>query len=597
MTMTETTTQKIEIPSKIVVKDLAEKMDKPVTDVISNLMQNGVMSTLNEWIDFDTAAIVAEDMGFEVIQVDEEDGSAKEAEKLIQSESKEGQTSRPPVVVVMGHVDHGKTKLLDAVRETNVVDGEAGGITQHIGAYQIEEKGRLITFIDTPGHEAFTAMRSRGARVADIAILIVAANDGVKPQTVEAIEIIKKSQLPMIVAINKIDLPDANPDKTKQQLAEKDVLVEDWGGKIPVIEISAKQKTNIRELLDLLLLVADVNKKQIVADPTREAVGTVIESNIDKGRGPVATVVIQTGTLHAGDLITVGGVVGGKVKIMRDHLGKEIKKAVPSQPSEIIGLKRAAKVGDILTVIDKKELNKIRKQKDYKPTTPTVHIKKKDVEAQSKDNKAPTVKQLNVVIKADVLGSLEAIIESLEKIKGEDVSVKVVAKGLGNVTEADVLRATTAQAKLYAFNVAITPHAQEVAKGQEFTIQPFQVIYDLINDVVAGLEELMSPEIIKTELGVLNVLAVFRTKLPLVIAGGKVTKGKLLPDSKVEIVRQKEVIGQALITQLQIDKQAVSEVTSGRECGLKLKSDLAIEVGDRFNVYREETKQKKLIIQ
>ncbi len=596
--MTDSTKSKIEIPSKIVVKDLAVKMDKPVTDVIANLMNNGVMSTLNEWIDFDTAAIIAEDMGFEAVPVDDEDRLAAETKTLLDNDSKKELKERPPVVVVMGHVDHGKTKLLDAIRETNVVDSEAGGITQHIGAYQIMEKKRLITFIDTPGHEAFTAMRSRGARVADIAILIVAANDGVKPQTIEAINIIKKSNLPMIVAINKIDLPDANPDKTKQQLAEHDVLVEDWGGKIPVIEISAKQKTNIKELLDLVLLLADINKNRIMADPSREAVGTVIESNIDKGRGPIATVIIQTGTLHINDSITVGGLVGGKVRIMHDHCHKPLVTAVPSQPVEIIGLKRAAKVGDIMTVIDKKELNRIKKLKDYKPTTPTVHITKKKVEEEKESGRQKiSTKLFNIMIKADVLGSLEALIESLNKIKSSEIKVNVVAKGLGNITEADVLRAITSKAKLCAFNVAVTPQAQEVAKGQKYTIYSYKIIYDLINDVIAELENQLAPEIIKTELGQLKVLAVFRTKLPTIIVGGKVIKGKLMGNPMVEVSRNNKLVGRAKVTQLQLDKKDVSEVNSGKECGLKLKSDCLIEIGDRLVANDEEFKKKKLIIE
>ncbi|MBU0707727.1 translation initiation factor IF-2 [Patescibacteria group bacterium] len=595
--MSEEKLEKIEIPSKIVVKDLAEKMNKPVTDVIGHLMQSGVMSSLNEMIDFDTAAIVSADLGFEAILKEEEGASGQDIEDILKSDSKKNLQSRPPVVVVMGHVDHGKTKLLDSIRETNVMDKEAGNITQHIGAYQVIEKNRKITFIDTPGHEAFTAMRSRGAQVADLAILIVAANDGVKPQTIEAIKIIKDSNLPLIVAINKIDLPDADPKKTRQQLAEHEVQVEDWGGKIPVAEISAKKKIGLTELLELILLVADMDKKNIMADPSREAVGTVIESHIDKGSGPVATVIIQTGTLAMNDLITVGGEVGGKVRIMRDHLGKAVEQAMPSQPVEIIGLKRAANVGDILTVIDKKELFKIKKQKNYKPTTPTVHIVKKEVEANNTQESKPKIKKYNILLKADTLGSLEAIIESLNKIKSDEVRVDIVAKGLGNFTEADVLRAAASQAKLMGFNVSPMARAQEVARGQELPFNTFTVIYDLIDQVIAGLEDFLDPEVIRTTTGELKVLEVFRTKLPRIIAGGKVKSGKILTGSSGIIIRNENELGSVKIEQVQVDKKTLNEAPTGHECGLKLKTNQTIEAGDTIQVYTEESKKKKLIIE
>ncbi|MDD5341978.1 MAG: translation initiation factor IF-2 [Patescibacteria group bacterium] len=596
--MTEPKLKKIEIPSRIVVRELAEKLGRPVTDIISQLMHSGVMSSLNELIDFDTAAIVAGDLGFELVLKEGEDDEKTSVESLVSTEAKENLKPRPPVVVVMGHVDHGKTKLLDAIRQTNVVDQEAGGITQHISSYQVTERDRIITFIDTPGHEAFTAMRSRGARVADLAILVVAADDGVKPQTVEAIKIIEEARIPMIVAINKVDLPSANPDRIKQQLAEKNVLVEDWSGKVPVINVSAKNKTGITELLDLILLVTDMHQGEIMANPNREAIGTVIESHIDKGIGPVAVVVIQTGTLRIGDLITVGGTGGGKVRVMHDFLGRNVLEAIPSQPVEICGLKTASKVGDILTVIDKKELAKIRKQKIYKPSTPTVHLIKKEVEEQkAAGGEKKEIKKFNLVLKADTLGSLEAIINSLQKIKCEEISVNVVAKGLGNITEADVLRATTSQAELYGFHVAVTPSAEEVAKGQKFTIQTFTIIYDLINAVLAELEKLLEPEIIHTTLGELKVLAVFRVKLPTIISGGRITSGKFTTGARVKIIRQGQEVGSGKIEQLQINKQGVAEAPAGREIGMKINSRQPIEVGDTIQAFSEEVKQKKLILE
>ncbi|MDD5566671.1 MAG: translation initiation factor IF-2 [Patescibacteria group bacterium] len=596
--MVEAKLKKIEIPSRIVVRELAEKLGRPVTDIISQLMHSGVMSSLNELIDFDTAAIIAGDLGFELVLKEGEDDEKTSVESLVSAEAKENLKPRPPVVVVMGHVDHGKTKLLDAIRQTNVVDQEAGGITQHISSYQVTERDRIITFIDTPGHEAFTAMRSRGARVADLAILVVAADDGVKPQTVEAIKIIEEARIPMIVAINKVDLPSANPDRIQQQLAEKNVLVEDWSGKVPVINVSAKNKTGITELLDLILLVTDMHQGEIMANPNREAIGTVIESHIDKGIGPVAVVVIQTGTLRIGDLITVGGTGGGKVRVMHDFLGRNVLEAIPSQPVEICGLKTASKVGDILTVIDKKELAKIRKQKIYKPSTPTVHLIKKEVEEQkAAGGEKKEIKKFNLVLKADTLGSLEAIINSLQKIKCEEISVNVVAKGLGNITEADVLRATTSQAELYGFHVAVTPSAEEVAKGQKFTIQTFTIIYDLINAVLAELEKLLEPEIIHTTLGELKVLAVFRVKLPTIISGGRITSGKFTTGARVKIIRQGQEVGSGKIEQLQINKQGVAEAPAGREIGMKINSRQLIEVGDTIQAFSEEVKQKKLILE
>ncbi|MDP3964286.1 MAG: translation initiation factor IF-2 [bacterium] len=591
--MTDQSVQTIAIPQRIIVKELAMKMNKPVTEVISLLMQNGVMSSLNEWIDFETAAVIASDLGFDAVEQAESEESDAARELIEKQSTPKKLEPRPPVVVVMGHVDHGKTKLLDAIRETNVVDSEAGGITQHIGAYQAKEKNRLMTFIDTPGHEAFSAMRSRGAKIADVAILVVAADDSVKPQTQEAITIIQKANLPMIVAINKVDLAEAQPQKVKQDLAQYNVLVEGWGGNVPVAEISAKEKQGITELLDLVLLVADMNKQRIMADPSQAPVGTIIESHIDKGKGPLATVIVQTGTLRKDDLVTVGGVVGGKIRAMRDHLGQIVSEALPSQPVEISGLERAASVGDIMTIITKAELAKMKKLKEFKPSAPTVHIIKKEVEEQE-ENSVGQVKKLNLVLKADALGSLEAIIQSLEKIESDEVRVDIVAKGLGNVTEADVQRAIASEAILYGFNVKATPSALEVAKGQDFTIRTATVIYDLIGEVFNELEQLLTPEIIRAELGELKVLAVFRTKLPNVIAGGQVTKGQMKNGAQFEIVRNNAVMGRGTVEQVQMEKRAVDSAPAGKECGLKLKVDAGLEVGDVLKAFTEETKKKIL---
>ncbi|MBU2236352.1 translation initiation factor IF-2, partial [Patescibacteria group bacterium] len=437
--MIETAEKKeISIPEQIVIKELAEKMNLPVTDLIAELMKNGIMSSMNERIDFDTAGIIAEDLGFEVKKVEEEENGQKEDLRILEAalEEDEEAEERPPVVVVMGHVDHGKTKLLDAIRETNIVDDEAGGITQSIGAYQIEDKGKLITLIDTPGHEAFSAMRGRGARVADIAILVVAADDGVKPQTIEAHKIIKDAKLPFVVAINKIDKSEANIEKVKKELTELGIVPEEWGGRTVFAEISAKEKRGISGLLDMVLLVAEMEKKNIVANPKREAVGTIIESHIDKGAGPQATVLIQTGTLKEGDNIIVGNIYG-KVKALKDWRGDIVSIAKPSKPVQILGLKGAPKVGDILhTTKNQAEIKSlIKKQKEisyHKEVDQRITQKSSNGENDDDNEKENVVQELNVILKTDTLGSQEAIIESLNKLKHPEVRVVITSKGLGN---------------------------------------------------------------------------------------------------------------------------------------------------------------------
>ncbi len=432
--------KKIAIPPLIRVKEFALKLNLPLPKVMAELMKNGVLSSMNEQIDFDTAAIIGQDLGFEVIpgksSAKEDKELDKKLEELIVEKDKSKLKPRPPVVVVMGHVDHGKTKLLDAIRKSNVVAGESGGITQHIGAYQVEKKGRLITFIDTPGHEAFTTMRSRGARVADIAILVIAADDSIQPQTKESIKIINSAKLPMIVAINKIDKPEANPDKVKQDLAAINLAPEEWGGKTICVPISAKAVIGIDDLLEMILLVAETKKEEIVANPNGLAAGTIVESHIDKGEGPVATVLVQNGTLKRGDLIMVGGTFYGKIRAMKDFIGKDLAEAGPSVPAKILGLKAAPSVGDILQVTT--EVGRKSKINKYKLTEQATAYSKPLVEIKKEDK--DKIKYLNIVLKADVLGSLEAIISSLTKSEHPEVSVNIIAKGLGNITESDIDR-------------------------------------------------------------------------------------------------------------------------------------------------------------
>jgi len=585
----------LKLPEAITVRDFATLLQKPVTDVIQELMKNGILANLNERIDYETAAIIAEDFGLKTTQRQEkkEAGITVKIEELLE-EDKKNLKPRPPVIVVMGHVDHGKTKLLDAIRRTDVVAQEAGGITQSIGAYQVKRKNKLLTFIDTPGHEAFITMRSRGARIADIAILVVAADDGIKPQTKEAINIIQSAELPFIVAINKIDKPESDIEKVKQQLAQHNLLPEDWGGKTICVPVSAQTNKGIDDLLEHLLLVTEMQAEEIKANSKREALGTIIESHIDKGEGPVATVLIQAGTLSTGDVVKVGEVVG-KIKAIKDFAGKNIDKATPSMPVKILGLKDIPEVGDILQVekgeLSLKEILKKQKAKTktFKETLP-ITIKK----TKEEDKKKEKIKKLNIVMKADSLGSQEAILQYIEKIQLEDLKVKVTKKGLGNITEADVLEAASAGSIIYGFNILVSQQIEEIARENDVAIKNYQIIYELVDDVKKEAEKLLAPEVIKIELGRIKVLAIFRTEKKSMIIGGQATKGKIENDSKAIVLRNKEKITEGNITQLQSAKQDISEVAAGSECGIKFEGPTVIQVDDTLEVYKEEQKIRKL---
>ncbi|MFH1171464.1 MAG: translation initiation factor IF-2 [bacterium] len=587
----------IEIPNAIVIKDLAKLFDLPVTRVIGELMKNGVMSSMNERIDYETAAIIAEELGFSAVLKESDEGDRQHTisetlQTLLNKDDAAQLIVRPPVVVVMGHVDHGKTKLLDAIRQTNVVAGESGGITQHIGAYQVKKKEHLITFIDTPGHEAFTAMRSRGAHVADIAILVVAADDGIMPQTKEAIRIIRQAKLPLIVAINKIDKPGADPEKVKRQLAEENLLAEDWGGKIVTAPVSALTGKGIDELLETILLLAQVEEEHLKADPTRAAVGSVIEAHLDKGEGPVATVIVRTGTLRRGDHIRIGDMVG-KVKALRDWQGNPLDAALPSQPAKILGLHHAPEVGDVVSAIDASEAKKVRRRQKVRTervATDVVYQRKNKNEQQ--EVQQPIVRTtLNIVLRCDNLGSQEAILESLQKYEATPVRVEIVAKGLGSITEADVQRANTAKALLLGFHVVPTPRASEVAKSKQCTIQTYTVIYDLLSDIHDELEKLLPVEVIETTLGRLKILAVFRREKQSMIAGGKVLDGLMRTKARARVLRGDVVIGTGVLQDTQVDKRHVDEVKQGSECGIRYIGDPVIDVGDIVEAYEVEERR------
>ncbi|MBP9827592.1 translation initiation factor IF-2 [Patescibacteria group bacterium] len=595
--------ERVALPATINVRDFSAMVHIPIAKVMQELMRNGILASLNEKIDYDTAAIIAEDLGFIAERAEEkaEDVDAFGADKLAQIREEERaageSTPRAPVIVVMGHVDHGKTSLLDVIRKTNVVAGEAGGITQHIGAYQVERSGRALTFIDTPGHEAFTVMRSRGAKVADIAILVVAADDGVQPQTREAADIIKAAKLPFVVAINKIDKEEANLELIKGQLAELGFVPEDWGGKTVCVPVSAKQNKNIDGLLDVLLLVADMEKANIVANPDRPAAGTIIESRVDKNQGPTATVIVQTGTLRVQDYLSVRGYNYGRVRAMKSFDGSVLKEAPPSTPVKIIGLKEAPSVGDILEVAtDLDSLQELRSQASRKVGVQEMQTTGASTKGPGNADDEATKATLNIIVKSDVLGSLEALLGMVDKVSNPHVGVKVVGKGLGNVTDADVLRAESANAVVYAFNVKPMGNAAEIARDKNVAIEEYSVIYKLFDGIVERLKKLIPSEKVYTELGTGEVLALFKKLDKGQVIGARVKKGKFIPGAVIRVLRDGQMIGEGKIEAIQAGKMAVRDVLAGQECGISFIGKAKIEPGDQLEAYQEEIQARTLIV-
>ncbi|PIT86755.1 MAG: translation initiation factor IF-2 [Candidatus Magasanikbacteria bacterium CG10_big_fil_rev_8_21_14_0_10_43_6] len=590
------------LPKIISVRLFAERLELPVSQIITELMKNGILANQNQDIDYDTAAILAEELGFVVekentsaVSVEEEVekvGALEEA--FIGSKHNE---SRAPVIVVMGHVDHGKTKLLDTIRTANIIDTESGGITQHIGAYQTiwkdpkTKKERALTFIDTPGHEAFTVMRSRGAKVADIAIVVVAADDSVKPQTIEVIQIIKAAKLPVVVAINKIDKPDADVLRTKTDLSAHGLIAEDFGGDVPMVEISAKENINIDKLLDVLLLVADVNDASIKADPSIPAIGTIIESHVDSHTGPVATVLIQAGTLRKNDKLVVDGEIYGKVRAMKDYNGDTVLEAGPSFPAQIIGFKVAPEVGDVLDLRHASEATKIDVKS--KKTQQTGAQRSYSIENKS-DDEGKLKKTFNIVLRADVLGSLEAIIGSLEKLKHDEVGVKIIGKGLGNLTEDDVAKAESGEAVLVGFNVKPSESAESILREKKVEFKKFSIIYDLLDWINVELEKLLEFEIIITEHGTMKVKGIFHTTKKQMIVGGLVTKGKVRKDTMVRVIRDGEHIATGKLLSCKIGQQDEKFIPEGSEGGILFEGKEKIEVDDVLESYSEEKRIRKL---
>ncbi len=576
--------KKIKVPSYITVRDFSLLSGLEINVILAELMKNGIFASLNEKIDYDTAWLISSELGLEVSrQKDDEQNISNKKEndnikKIIEKEKDTDLQKRPPVIVVMGHVDHGKTKLLDSIRRTNIIEGEAGGITQHIGAYQVTRRKKLITFIDTPGHEAFTAMRSRGAKIADIAILVVAADDGVKQQTIEAFKIIESAKIPFVVAINKIDKDGANIEKTKQELSSKlNVIPEDWGGKIVCVPISALKEEGIIELLDIVLLSAETEIGSMKANPNAEAAGTIIESNIDKGSGPVATMLVQNGTIKIGDSLMLNKNNAGKVRCLYNYLGEKIIKAGPSFPAQIIGLKIMPEVGDILRV-GKGIKIKYKKQK-YDSS-----LKQEKIIIPQKDDE--DVQKINIIIKSDVLGSAGAIEESLEKINTKKIKVKIIHKGLGNITDGDIKRAEASNGRILGFNVKILPIMEDLAREKKVKIKLYTIIYDLINDIKEEMQSIKKIELERKDLGKLKVLAIFKTEKNSQIIGGKVTKGKIESDSLVEVTRDDKIISEGKITKLQAGKQDVEMVDIDQECGIQYEGLPVIQENDKLIFYK-----------
>ncbi|MDP4008252.1 MAG: translation initiation factor IF-2 [Candidatus Peregrinibacteria bacterium] len=586
----------IEIGDTISVKEFAEKTGISPAKIIGELMKNGVLANINQQIDFDTLEILADGFGVQLDrkrgEVNIEDVMKGNLEKLLDEPDKSKLSSRPPVVTIMGHVDHGKTKLLDYIRETNVVAGEAGGITQHIGAYQVVKNDRKITFLDTPGHEAFTAMRARGAKVTDIAILVVAGDEGIKPQTVEAINHAKEANVPIIVAITKMDKPNVNLEKVKGGLTENGLQPEDWGGKTITVPVSAMTGDGIDQLLEMILLTADI--EDMKANPDRPAVGTVIEAHLDLNLGPVATVLINTGTLKVMDSIIIGSAYG-RVKTMKDHRGKKLKMLLPSDTAQISGLSKAPQSGDILQVVQGEREARMKatsiEQIERARIAGSMGISMETLISHIKSGKLKTLK---VVLKADTQGSIEAIAESLAKITGKDVGIRIIHSGVGNVTESDVNMCAASHAVILCFHVNTTAQVDRIAEQENVQILKYDIIYNLLDEVKKLLSGLLEPEIIEVALGDLEIRGIFYTKKKDMIIGGKVTSGIMQKRAKVRIERNGEHIGDGIVTSLQKTDKVVDEVTSGHECGIKLESKIKVEMGDILKAYKIETRMRTL---
>jgi translation initiation factor IF-2 len=580
---------KLELPASIVIRDLAIKIEKSPIDLIKKLMANGVMATINQTVDFDTAAIVVGEYGFEAVleTVDEtkvETGEVPLWRQMIADEKNSAFLKpRPPVITILGHVDHGKTSLLDAIRQTEVAAGEAGGITQHIAAYQVEKKGRLITFLDTPGHAAFTQMRARGAQGADIVVLVVAADDGVMPQTREAIAHAKAARVPIMVALNKVDKANANPDRVKQQLAELELVPDEWGGNTMVVPVSAKQKQGIDDLLEGILLVADSNG--IKGNPSGKVLGTVIEAELDKSKGVMATLLVQNGTLQAGDVV-VAGTSYGKLRAISDYKGKPLKKAGPSTPVAVMGLNGMPSAGDIFQVVDsEKEARIIVNERLETAKTHAQTKKKVSLEDLFANVQSGEAKGLNLIIKADVQGSLDPIVNELNKLGQGEIGLHILHAETGNIGNNDVMLASASKAIIIGFNVQAEVDGRRLAEKEGVDIRLYEIIYRMTEDIEKALKGMLEPVLVEKVVGRAQVLAVFTASKFGRVAGCKVNDGELRRGAKVRLHRGVDIIYEGDLSSLRHEKDDVKEVRQGYECGVGFKNFSDIQPGDQLVCY------------
>ena len=583
----DTGPKEVKLPKVMMVKELAQILQLDVTAVIKKLIQNGVLASINEEIDYDTAAIVASDLGFNVSE--QQAHSAKlgigYVAEIMEAEEKADPAkfvSRPPIVAVMGHVDHGKTTLLDTIRKTKVVESEAGRITQHVGAYQVNKNGKLITFLDTPGHEAFAAMRARGANVTDIIVLVVSADDGVKPQTIEVINRAKVTQTPLIVAINKVDKPDANVERVKKELSDFGVLIEEWGGNVPVAKISALTGSGVDDLLDLILLQAEV--LDLKANPEGQILGTVIEAHLSKTKGSVATVLVQNGTLKLGDIVALGRAYG-KIRSMEDAAGKKMKTATPAAAVQITGLSEVPAVGDILKTFT--DINEAK-------TQALEVVRSERAKRLGLARMENAGKELNLIIKVDVQGSLEAINEALAKLKNDEIKINVIDQGAGEINENDITRALAARAQVIGFHTRLSPQAAKVAQAKKVPVQLYDIIYELVEDLTKQVVDMMTPEVLRSDLGRAKILGIFRTEKERMVIGGNVAEGKIKDNAQFEIKRGDEIVGKGQVLELQQNKIKAKEVMQPSEFGASVKTNAKVEVGDVLIFFEESTKKKTL---
>ena len=580
----------IEIPQTLSVRQLAELLVVSAIAIIKQLMRNGIIANINQVIDYEKAAAVAAAFGYEAhLKPRKLASSDIRRHQQLQDEELSGLLSRPPVVSIMGHVNHGKTRLLDAIRQTNVMATEAGGITQHIGAYQVEADGQKITFLDTPGHEAFTAMRARGAQATDITVLVVAADDGVMPQTLEAIDHARAAGVPIVVAINKIDKSNANPDLIKQQLADAGLLIEEWGGDVVCVPISAKEKKGISELLENLLLVAEM--ENLRANPSQPAAGIVIEAGLDKTKGPLATILVQTGTLRLGDTITIGA-TWGRIKAMFNDMGKRVRKAEPASAVQILGLDSVPQVGDTLTAVAGEHQARALTQKHQSEMEAESSLAPKPVSLSSLFDQisAGRVKELNIILKVDVQGSIDPIRSSLQQLGTEEIQVRVIHSGTGNITESDVMLATASKGLIIGFNTGSEPGARRLADVEGVSIRHYNVIYNLIDDIGKALKGMLEPSYVEIVDGQAEVRDIFSSGKRGKVAGVYVSEGKVNMGVAARVRRGEQVLCESTVSSLRRFKDDIKEVTSGYECGVVIKDFNDFEVGDVLEFFRREKK-------